>query len=74
MAGFAKGMATTSGWPLVRCDCRTLIQQDRALMDRSRAMKMAAAAGNGADVQDRTKESIVQDSADGNDSSYHSRH
>ena len=22
MAGFAKGMATTSGWTLVQCDCR----------------------------------------------------
>ena len=31
-------------------------------------MKMAAAAGNGDDEQDRTKESIAQDSADGNDS------
>ena len=70
MAGFAKGMATTSGWALVRCDCRTRIQQDRALMNRSRAMKMAAAAGNGDDVQDRTKESNAQDSADGNDSCY----
>ena len=33
MAGFAKGMATTSGWALVRCDCRTR-KQDRASMDR----------------------------------------
>ena len=31
-------------------------------------MKMAAAAGNGDDVQDRIEESIAQDSADGNDS------
>ena len=67
MAGFAKGMATTSGWPLVRCDCRTLIQQDRALMDRSRAMKMAAAAGNG-DEQVRIEGSTAHDPADGNDS------
>ena len=44
--------------------------QDRALMDRSRAMKMAAAAGNGDDVQDRIEESISQDSGDGNDSCY----
>ena len=45
MAGLAKGMATTSGWALVQCDsdCRTRIQ-DRASMDRWRAMKMAAAA------------------------------
>ena len=42
--------------------------QDRALMDSSRAMKMAPAAGNGDDVQDHTKEAIAQDSADGNDS------
>ena len=69
MAGFAKGMATTSGWTLVQCDCRTRIQQDRALMDRSRAMKMAAAAGNGDDVQVLTKESIAQDFGDGIDSS-----
>ena len=69
MAGFAKGMATTSGWTLVQCDCRNLIQQDRALMDGSRAMKMAAAAGYGGDVQVRTKESIAQDSGDDNDSS-----
>ena len=41
-------------------------------MDRSRAMKMAAAAGNGDDVQDRTNESIAQDSADGNDSNFNS--
>ena len=53
MAGFAKGMATTSGWALVLCDCRIRIQQDRTLMDRSRATKMAAAACNGDDVQDR---------------------
>ena len=39
-------------------------------MDRSRAMNMAAAAGYGDDVQDRTKKSIAQDSADGNDSCY----
>ena len=37
-------------------------------MDRSRTMKMAAAAGYGGDVQVRTKESIAQDSGDGNDS------
>ena len=41
-------------------------------MDRSRAMKMAAAAGDGDDVQDRTNESIAQDSADGNDSNFNS--
>ena len=29
MAGFAKGMATTSGWTLVRCDCRNRIHQVR---------------------------------------------
>ena len=52
MAGFAKGMATTSGWTLVRCDCRNQIQQDRKLMYWSRSMKMAAAAGNG-DEQDQ---------------------
>ena len=65
MAGFTKGMATTSGWALVRCDCRTLIQ-DRTLMDRLCAMKMAAAAGNG-DEQDRIKGSTAYDPADGND-------
>ena len=31
-------------------------------------MKMAAAAGYGGDVRDRTKESIAQDFGDGNDS------
>ena len=40
------------------------------LMDRLRAMKMAAAAGNGDDVQDRIEELIAQDSADNNDSCY----
>ena len=44
--------------------------QDRALMDRSRAMKMAATTGNGDDAKDRIEESIAQDSADGNDSCY----
>ena len=70
MTGFGnlKGMATTSGWTLVRCDCRNRIQQDRALMDHSRAMKMAAAADDGDDVQVRTKESIAQDFGDGIDS------
>ena len=67
MVGFAKGMATTSGWTLVRCDCRTRIHQDCAL-HRSRTMTMAAAAGSGDDVQDRIEESTAQDSADGNDS------
>ena len=38
-------------------------------MDRSRAMKMAAAADYGGDVQVRTKESIAQDSGGGTDSS-----
>ena len=38
-------------------------------MDRSRAMKMTAAAGHGDDVQVRTKESIAQDFGDGIDSS-----
>ena len=67
MVGFAKGMATTSGWTLVRCDCRTRIQQDRASMDRLRTMKMAAAAGNG-DEQVRIEGSTAHDPADGNDS------
>ena len=66
MAGFAKGMATTSGWALVLCDCRTRIQ-DRASMDRLRTMKMAAAAGNG-DEQARIEGSTAHDPADGNDS------
>ena len=70
MAGFAEGMATTSGWALVRRDCIIRIQQDSTLMYRSRMMKMAAAACYGGDVQDRIEESITQDSADGNDSSY----
>ena len=74
MAGFAKGMATTSGWTLVRCDCRIRIQQDRALRNCSRAMKMAAAAGDGDDVQVRTKESIAQDFGDGIDSCYFTSH
>ena len=73
MAGFAKGMATTSGWALVLCDCRTRIQ-DRASRDRYRAMKMAAAAGDGDDVQVRTKESIAQDFGDGIDSCYFTSH
>ena len=38
-------------------------------MDRSREMKMAAAAGYGDDVQVRTMESIAQDPGDSNDSS-----
>ena len=67
MVGFAKGMATTSGWTLVQCDCRTRIQQDCAL-HRSRTMPMAAAADTGDDVQDRVEESMAQDSDDGNDS------
>ena len=71
MAGFVKGMATTSGWTLVRslrCDCRTLTRiQDRASTDRLRAMKMAAAAGNG-DEQDRIEGSTAHDPADGDDS------
>ena len=59
MADFAKGMATNSGWALVRCDCRNRIQQDRAmaqraLMDRARTMKVAAAAGDGDDVHTQT--------------------
>ena len=74
MAGFAKGMATTSGWTLVQCDCRNRIQQDRALMDRSLAMKMATAAGDGDDVQVRTKESIAQDFGGGIDSCYFTSH
>ena len=69
MAGFPKGMAATSGWALVQCDCRNWIKQDRTLMDRLRSMKMAAAAGYACDVQVRTKESIAQDFGDGNDSS-----
>ena len=67
MVGFAKGMATTSGWTLVQCDCRTRIHQDCAL-HRSRTMTMAAAADTGDDVQGRIEESMAQDSADGNDS------
>ena len=70
----AKGMATISGWALVRCDCRNRVQQDRALMDRLRAMKMAADAGDGDDVQVRTKESIAQDFGDGIDSCYFASH
>ena len=62
MAGFAKGMATTSGWTLVLCDCRIRIQQDRTLKDRARTKKMAAAADYDRDIQVRTKESIAQGS------------
>ena len=69
MAGFAKGMATTSGWTLVHCDCRIRIQQDHTLMDHARTMKMTAAAGYCGDVQVRTKESFAQDFGDCNDSS-----
>ena len=69
MAGFAKGMATTSGWTLVLCDCRTRIHQDCAFK-RSRTMTMAAAAGSGDDVQDRIEESIAQDFGDSIDSCY----
>ena len=69
MAGFAKGMTTTSGWALLRCDCRIWIHQDCAL-HRSRTMTMAAAAGSGGDVKDSIEESIAQDSADGNNSCY----
>ena len=60
MAGFAKGMATTSGWTLVQCDCRILIQQDHTLMYRARTTEMAAAAGYVGDVQVSTKESIAK--------------
>ena len=74
MTGFVKGMATTSGWTLVRCDCRILIQQDSALRNRSRSMKMAAAAGDGDDVQVRSKESIAQGFGDGIDSCYFASH
>ena len=74
MTGFAKGMATTSGWALVQCDYRIRIQQYRALMDRLRAMKMAADAGDGDAVQVRTKESIAQDFGDGIDSCYFTSH
>ena len=74
MTCFAMCMATTSGWALVRCDCRNRIQQDRTLTYRSRTMKMAAAAGYCSELQDRIAESIAQDSADGNDSCYFSSH
>ena len=67
MAGFAKGMAATSSWALVQCDCRNWIHQDRTLKDRARTMKMAAAADYSRDVHIRTKESIAQDSGDGED-------
>ena len=69
MAGFAKGMATTSGWTLMQCDCRIRIQQDSALKDRARTMKIAAAADYGSYVQVSTKESIAQYSGDCIDSS-----
>ena len=71
MEGFAKGMATTSGWTLVRCDCRNRIHQGRTLKDLARPMMMAAVAGYGDDVHVSTvtTESIVQDFDDGNESS-----
>ena len=67
MTGFAKGIATTSGWALVRCDCRTRVLQDHASLDRLRTMKMAAAAGNG-DEQVLIEGSTAHDPADGIDS------
>ena len=38
-----------------------------SVMDSSRAMKMAAAAGDGYNIKVSTKESIAQDSSYGND-------
>ena len=66
MAGFAKGMATTSGWALVRCDCRNRIHQVRQRrVARARRRWRPQPVHGGCDVQDRTRASIAHDAGDG---------
>ena len=65
-AGFAKGMATTSGWTLVRCDCRNRIHQVRQRrVARARRRWRPQPVHGGCDVQDRTRASIAHDAGDG---------
>jgi hypothetical protein len=67
MAGFAKGMATTSGWTLVRCDSRNLIHQVRQRrVARARRRWRPQPVHGVCDVQDRTRASIAHDAGDGN--------
>ncbi len=67
MAGFAKGMATTSGWTLVQCDCTTWIHQVRQRgVARARRRWRPQPVHGGCDVQDRTRASIAHDAGDGN--------
>jgi hypothetical protein len=61
MAGFAKGMATTSGWTLVRCDCRNRIHQ----VARARQRWRRQPVHGGCDVKDRMA-SIAHDADDRN--------
>jgi hypothetical protein len=67
MVGFAKGMATTSGWTLVRFDCRNRINQVRQRrVARARRRWRPQPVHGGCDVKDRTRASIAQDAGDGN--------
>ena len=66
MAGFAKGMAATSGWTLVRCDCRNRIHQVRQRrVARARRRWRPQPVHGGCCVQDRTRASIAHDACDG---------
>ena len=66
MAGFATGMVTTSGWALVRCDCRNRIHQVRQRrVARARRRWRPQPVHGGCDVQDRAKASIAHDAGDG---------
>ncbi len=67
MAGLAKGKATTSGWTLVRFDCKNLMHQVRQRrVARARRRWRQQPAHGGCNVQDRTRASIAHDAGDGN--------
>ncbi len=67
MAGFAKGMATTSGWTLVPCDCRNRIHQvSQRQVVRARRRWRPQPAHGGFDIHYCTRESIEHDAGDGN--------
>jgi hypothetical protein len=66
MAGFAKGMATTS-WTVVRCDCRNKIHQvSQQRVARARRRWLPQPVHGGCNVQDRTRASNAHAAGDSN--------
>ncbi len=62
--GFARSMATTSGWTLVQCDCRNQKHQVRQRRVRRMLQPQSHLVHRGCYVQGSTRVSVLHDTSD----------